>query len=134
MASAAKHFPKTILAAIAGGSFLKVRAGLGPHEFRAIWAVVVQDRVFVRSWSMKPGGWYRTFLKEPRGAMLVGGREVAVKAVPTKSERLNDAVSDAYLEKYDSPASRPYAQGLGQAKSRATTLELMPRPSAKRAS
>ena len=127
MASAAKHFPKPILAAIAGASFLKVRAGLGPHEFRAIWAVVVQDRVFVRSWSVKPGGWYRTFLKEPEGAILVAGKEVAVEAVPTKSERLRDAVSAAYLEKYVSPASVPYAKGLGRAKSRATTLELTPR-------
>jgi len=134
LASAAKHFPKTILAAIAGVSFLKVRAGLGPHEFRAIWAVVVQERVFVRSWSVKPGGWYRTFLKEPLGAILVSGREVAVKAAPTKSESLRDAVSDAYLDKYDSPASLPYAQGLGRAKSRATTLELTPRASTKRAS
>jgi hypothetical protein len=122
-----RRFPARLLKAIAEGSYVKVRAGLGDHAFRAIWAVVVGDRVFVRSWSLKPDGWHRTFLKDSRGALLVGGREVAVRAVQTRSERLRDAVSAAYLAKYDSAASLKYAKDLGRARSRATTTELVPR-------
>jgi hypothetical protein len=127
MATARRGFPKAVLEALSAASYLKVRAGVGDHEFRAIWVVVVQDRVFVRSWTVKPDGWYRTFLEEPRGAILVGAREVPVRAVPAKGERIRDAVSAAYLEKYTSPGSVMYARGLGKAKSRATTTELVPR-------
>jgi hypothetical protein len=105
---------------------LAIRAGAGQHRFIHIWAVVVEDRVFVRSWSLKPRSWYRTFLKEPRGAIRVGSREIPVRALRTRSDRLKDAVSRAYLAKYDTRGSIKYARDLGRAKSRATTTELVP--------
>jgi hypothetical protein len=121
-----KGFPNNILSAIRDGNILGIRAGTGPHRFIGVWAVVVEGRVFVRSWSIKPDGWYRTFLKEPRGAVQVGDREIAVRAVRTRSERLKDAVDRAYLEKYKTPGSIKYARDLGRARSRATTTELVP--------
>jgi hypothetical protein len=121
-----RHFPDKILAAIRDGKILGIRAGAAPHRFIGIWAVVVEGRVFVRSWSLKPRSWYRTFLKEPRGAIMVGEREIPIRAMSTRSERLKDAVSRAYLEKYNTPGSIKYARGLGRAKSRATTTELAP--------
>jgi hypothetical protein len=45
--------------------------------------------------------------------------------VRTRSERLKDAVSRAYVEKYNTPGSIKYARDLGRAKSRATTTELV---------
>lgn len=122
----AKWFPARIVAAIREGSILRIRAGTQPHRFIGIWAVVVQGRVFVRSWSLKPRSWYRTFLKEPRGVVQVAGRSLPVRAVRTRSERLKDGVSRAYLEKYHAPWSLKYARDLGRAKSRATTTELVP--------
>ncbi len=106
---------------------LGLRAGTGLHRFIGIWVVVVEGRVFVRSWSLKPESWYRTFLEEPLGTINVEGREIPVRAVQTRSERLKDAVSRAYLEKYHTPGSVKYAKDLGRAKSRATTTELIPR-------
>jgi hypothetical protein len=88
--------------------------------------VVVKDRAFVRSWSVKPGGWYRTFLKEPHGAIQVAGHEIAIHAVPIRDKRIRDAVDSAYLEKYSTPGSLKYARDLGSAKSTATTIELVP--------
>jgi hypothetical protein len=123
---AKRRFPDEILAEIRDGKILGVRAGSEPHRFIGIWAVVVERRVFVRSWSLKPRSWYRTFLEEPRGAVNVGGREIPVRAVNTRSERLKDAVSRAYREKYNTPGSIKYARDLGRAKSRATTTELVP--------
>jgi hypothetical protein len=75
---------------------------------------------------MKPRSWYRTFLEDPNGAILVDGREIPVRARRTRSERLKDAVSAAYLEKYDTRASLRYARDMGRPKSRATTTELVP--------
>lgn len=121
-----RHFPKVILAAIRDSHILGIRAGTQPHRFIGIWAVVVEDRVFVRSWSLKPRSWYRTFCEEPRGVIQVANREIAVRAVRTRSERLKDAVNRAYRQKYHTPGSIKYARDLGRAKSRATTTELVP--------
>jgi len=123
---AKRRFPDRILAAIRDGKILGIRAGTQPHRFIGIWAVVVENRVFVRSWSLKPRSWYRTFLEEPVGAIQVAGQEIAIRAVHTRSERLKDAVDRAYLEKYNTPGSIKYARDLGRAKSRATTTELVP--------
>jgi hypothetical protein len=124
--NAKRRFSAEILAAIDDGKILRIRAGAAPHRFIGIWAVVVERRVFVRSWSIKPRSWYRTFLKEPVGAIQIVGHEIAVRAVRTRSDRLKSAVDRAYLRKYNTPASLKYARDLGRAKSRATTTELVP--------
>jgi hypothetical protein len=120
-----RRFPDEILAAIHDGKMLRIRAG-AEHRFIGIWAVVVESRVFVRSWSLKPRSWYRTFLEDPRGAILVDGREIPLRAVHTRSERLKDAVSRAYLAKYAKGYSIKYARDMGRPKSRAATTELVP--------
>jgi hypothetical protein len=124
--TAKRKFPDDILTEIRDGKILRIRAGTQPHRFIGIWAVVVEGRVFVRSWSLKPRSWFRTFLEEPRGAIQVGGREIDVRAVRTRSERLKDEIDRAYLEKYKTPGSIQYARDLGSEKSRGTTTELVP--------
>src|SRR5437660_3675822 len=111
-------FDRDVLAAIRDGKMLAIRAGTAPHRFIGIWAVVVEGRVFVRSWSLKPRSWYRTFLEEPRGIITVDGREIPVRAVFTRSERLKDAVDRAYQEKFPTPGSRHFVQGFKQKKRR----------------
>ena len=123
---ARRGFSARTLAALRDDNVIGIRAGTQPHRIIGIWFVMVGNRVFVRSWSLKPRSWYRTFLEEPRGAVSVDGREIPVRAVFTKSERLKDTVSRAYLEKYHTPGSVKYARDLGRAKSRATTTELVP--------
>jgi hypothetical protein len=121
-----RGFSDRILARIRDDKMLAIRAGIDPHRFIGIWAVVVEDRVFVRSWSLKPRSWWRTFLEEPRGIVQVAGRTIPVRAVQTRSERLKDAIDRAYLEKYHTPGSVKFARDLGRARSRATTTELVP--------
>jgi hypothetical protein len=121
-----RRFAKGIAAAIDESNILGLRAGSQPHRFIGIWAVVVEDRVFVRSWSLKPRSWYRTFLLEPRGVIEIADRQIPVRAVRTRSERLKNAVDRAYLQKYSTPGSIKFAKDLGRAKSRATTTELVP--------
>jgi len=103
-----------------------IKAGTQPHRFIGIWPVVVEGRVFVRSWSLKTGGWYRTFLEDPRGTLQIANRKIAIRAVRTRSERLKKAVDRAYAEKYNTPGSIKFVRDLRRAKSRASTTELVP--------
>lgn len=123
-------FREEIIGAIDVGKIVRIKAGTMPHRFIGIWAVVVEGRVFVRSWSLKPRSWYRTFLEDPRGVIQIGAREIQVRAIRTRSERLKDAVDRAYLQKYGSPGSIRFARDLGSEKSRASTIELVPLPPA----
>ena len=121
-----RKFPSELITHLHESSALRIRAGSGEHRFIGIWVVVVKDRVFVRSWSVKPDGWYRRFRKVPTGAIQVSGDEIAVCAVPVTNKSLGDAIDRAYLEKYNSKGSLKYAKDLGSSKSRATTTELVP--------
>lgn len=126
MASKAARFSDDVLAEFGKRKSLRIRAGIGPHRFIGIWVVVVDERVFVRSWSIKPQGWYRAFLRESCGTVQVAGFEIPVRAVRTRDKSVRDAVDRAYLSKYNTRGEIKYAKDLGSAQSRATTLELRP--------
>ena len=121
-----QRFSDDLLADFHRSNGLRIRAGTGRHRFIGIWFVVVNDRVFVRSWSVKPQGWYHAFLDESRGSVQIADREIAVRAVRIRDKRVKDAVDRAYLDKYSTAGAIQYARDLGSAKSRATTLELKP--------
>ncbi len=125
---AAKRFSKAVIAAVRAGKYFGIRAGSAPHKFVGIWAVDVGGRVFVRSWTLKPRSWWRTFLQEPRGELQVPGYDGAfrVLALQTRGERLRDAVDRAYLEKYNTKGSLKYSRGFQTERRRATTTELVP--------
>ena len=121
-----RRFTGKTLSALRDEKMLGLRAGVEPHKFIGIWMVVVGGRVFVRSWGLKPRSWWRTLAKERRGAITIGGREIPVHAVQTRSERIKDAVSRAYAEKYDTPGSLKWVRDMSRKKSRDTTTELQP--------
>ncbi len=120
----AKRFSPNILAAFAATKYLRIRAG--EHRFILIWVVVVEGRVIVRSWNDKPRGWYRAFLTQSRGEVKIGDEQVAIRAVPLRSTRLNDAADLAYASKYTTKANAKYVTGFRAAARKATTLELIP--------
>lgn len=124
----ASKFPTEILATLTKEKIIGLKAGTKPHKFIGLWPVVVEGRLFVRSWSLTPGGWHATLLKEPVGELQVGLKKpvvLKVRAVQTRSERLKDAVSAAYKAKYNTPASAQYVKDLCGKKSRGTTTELV---------
>ena len=123
-----RRFSRSIVEEIDQTTYLGIKAGArSHHRFIGIWAVVVDGRVFVRSWTLKPGGWYRTFLEDPLGALQFGRREVRVRAVPARSERIRDAVERAYAAKYTTPGSLRYVRGFRTRQRRDATMELRPR-------
>lgn len=121
-----RRFSSGILRALEQSKILGIRAGSKPHRFIGIWVVVVRHRVFVRSWDQKPDGWYLTFRREPRGVLQIADRELPIRAVRTRSDRVKDAVDLAYAEKYTTPGALKYVRGFKQARRRATTTELVP--------
>ena len=124
----ARRLPAAVVAAIDESKLLGVRAGArSGHRFIAIWAVVVKGRVFARSWEQRPAGWYRTFLQDPFGTIRIGERQVRIRAVRTRSERIRDAVEDAYAKKYFTPGSLKYVRGFRSPRRRGTTIEFVPR-------
>jgi hypothetical protein len=123
-----RQLSRPIVAAIDASSILGIRAGArSDHRFLGIWAVVVEGRVFARSWTRKPGGWYRTLLDDPRGTIQVADREVRIRAARVRSERIRDAIERAYAVKYATPGSRKYVRGFRTAARRDTTIEFLPR-------
>ncbi len=114
-----------VMAAIRAGWSIAIRVGSKPHRFIRVWAVVVDDRAFVRSWSLEPRGWYRTLLAEPSGVVRVGHRELPFRAARARGESIKAAVDRAYLRKYARPGEARYARDLCGPRSRATTTELI---------
>ena len=121
------RFPDEILAVLQKEKIIGIRAGReSAHRVIGVWMVVVEKRLFIRSWSMKPRSWWRTFLEDPYGSLFVGDKEILIRAVQTRSERLKDLVSQAYKEKYNTPGSIQYVKDMSRKKSRDTTTELVP--------
>ena len=121
------RFPDEILESIRKDKIIGIRAGKdSTHRVIGVWAVVVERRVFIRSWSMKPRSWWRTFLEDPYGVITVGTKEFRIRTIQTRSERLKDLVSGAYKEKYNTPGSVQFVKDMSRKKSRDTTTELVP--------
>ena len=123
-----KRFSRAIVAAFDGSKIIGIRAGhKSDHRFTGTWVVVVGGRVYARSWTLKSGGWYRTFLEDPLGTIQVGDRQLRVKALVARGERIRDAVGDAYAEKYSTKASAKYVRGFRTPRRREATIEFTPR-------
>jgi hypothetical protein len=119
-------FSRQVLTALAGAKIIGVRSGT-EHRFTGVWVVVVKGRVFARSWSDKPTGWFRAFAEEPRGVVHIPTRrELRVRAKRVRGERLLDAIDAAYATKYDTPASQKWVRGFAEPQRRATTIEFVP--------
>ena len=111
------------------GKIVRIKAGTR-HRFIGIWGVVVDGRLFVRSWSIKRRSWYRVFVRDPSGYIQVGRQVIPVRAVRTQSSRLKVAVDRAYLKKYGTGWELKFAKDMVSPQSRRTTVELRPRASA----
>ena len=121
-------FPKAILDDIHKEKILGIRAGNdASHHIIGIWAVVVKGRVYVRSYKMKEGGWWRTLLDDPQALIFVAGRKrgIKVRAVQVKSEATKEAVSAAYREKYNTRGSVGYVEEMSRSPSKDSTTELI---------
>jgi hypothetical protein len=123
-----KRLSRAIVAAVDAAKIIGIRAGdKSNHKFTGVWPVVVGGRIYARSWTLKQDGWYRAFLEDPRGVLQVADREIRVRAVPARSERVRDAVEDAYAAKFNTKSSQKYVRGFRTKRRREATMEFVPR-------
>lgn len=118
-------FADEIVEAVRSAKIMGVRAGT-EHRYTGTWVVVVDGRVFVRSWNDKPTGWFRAFRKQPGGTIQVGALEIPVRAKLVRGARIRDAVTAAFGEKYNTKASLKWVKGFAEPARVLTTLEFIP--------
>jgi hypothetical protein len=123
-----RQLSRPVIAAADAAKIMGIRAGdKTDHRFTGVWPVVIDGRLFARSWTLTKGGWYRSFLDDPIGVIQVGDREVRIRARQVKSEWLRDAVEEGYAEKYPTKASQKYVRGFRTPRRREATIEFVPR-------
>jgi hypothetical protein len=119
-------FSPKVIQSLRDAKILGVRAG-DEHRYTAVWLVVVEGRLFVRSWNDKPTGWFQAFKKEPNGSIEVAGRAIRVRGKVPRSARLREAVTAAFAEKYNTKGSQKWIQGFAEPERELTTMEFVPR-------
>ncbi len=123
-----KQFPDSVVEKIHKDKILGIRAGRNSkHRVIGVWVVVVDGRLFVRSYQAKPNGWWQTLVKDPHGQMYLYQRTrgIKVRAVQVKSEAMIEKVSAAYKEKYNTPGSVQYVKEMSRSPSKDATVELV---------
>lgn len=118
-------FTDAIVEVLNKAKILGVRAG-NEHRYTGVWVVVVEGRVFARSWNDKPTGWFRAFRKQPSGMIQVGELEIPVRGKLVRSARIRDAVTVAFGEKYPTKGSRKWVEGFAEPDRVINTLEFVP--------
>jgi hypothetical protein len=118
-------FADDVLDALRNAKILGVRSG-SEHRYTGVWVVMIDNRVFVRSWYDKPTGWFRAFKKEPIGTIQAGKLEIPVRGKPVRSVRMRNAVTVAFGEKYNTKGSKVWVDGFAEPARVLTTLEFVP--------
>jgi len=118
--------PKTkLLQKFREGKIISIKCG-EDHRFIGLWPVVVVDKIFVRSWALDKMGWYHAFLKNPKGYIRINKMEIEILTRPVRSIRLNQLISQAYVDKYTSPGALKYVKDLIGKRSARSTTEILP--------
>lgn len=102
---------------------IETQAPDGPVHRTIIWAVVDDDRVFVRSFKGPGARWYREAQANPAVALHVDGQRLPATAIPATDPDSIDRTSDAFRHKYagDPAVKSMVADGVLE-----TTLRLEP--------
>ncbi|TZF98476.1 DUF2255 family protein (plasmid) [Chryseobacterium panacisoli] len=115
----ALHYIKT-------NTIIGIKAGFQRSDFLEIWMIVVQDRIFARSWGLAEKSWYNTFLENPEGEIQCGKIIYPIKAaIPEDLNDITEEINQAYLAKYNTGHNIPYSRGIIQEKHVAKTMEFV---------
>lgn len=118
-------FAREVLGALDRADEVYIETGRGGSSGTVIWAVVVDDSVFVRSVRGEKGRWYREASASREATLRVDGRRVPVRVVPETDAAVIGKVSEAYREKYEASYPGPTA-AMVREEVLATTLRLLP--------
>jgi len=115
---------KEVLEFVKTNNLIGIKAGKNRETFIQIWMVVVDNRIFARSWGLSEKSWYNIFLAEHLGQINCDNIICNIKAlVPVDIDTLADRINQAYLNKYNYGRNTKYAQGIIQQKHIDKTME-----------
>jgi len=123
-----KHFPKEFLKAVGETQITSVRAGKDREKFTGIWMVVVEDRIFGRSYALSERSWYTAFLDGNDGDIKCGKEVVPVKGVkPADINNITEAINTAYEKKYlVRESNKKWIEGFREPERVARIMEFIP--------
>lgn len=112
---------------IKSNNLIGIKAGHDRETFLEIWMVVVDNRIFARSWGFAERSWYNQFLKNSLGEIQCGDEVFQIKAqIPEDEEKLRTKINEAYLEKYTKTEhNRKYATGIVKTEHAEKTMEFI---------
>lgn len=101
------------IAYINSNNLIGIKAGFDRPNFLDIWMVVVDNRIFARSWGFAEKSWFNRFLQNPLGHIKCGNDVYLIKAfVPADNDLITEKINMAYLTKYNSGHNIAYAEGI----------------------
>lgn len=107
-------------------NLIGIKAGYERQYFLEIWMVIVQNRIFARSWGLAEKSWYNSFIKNPIGEIQCGDSQFTINGlVPQDKDELADAINQAYLTKYNTGHNIKYAKGIVTEKHIEKTMEFI---------
>ncbi len=107
-------------------NLIGIKAGKERESFLEIWMVIVENRIFARSWGFAERSWYNTFLKDNLGEIKCGETIYKIEAkIPSDLADIENKINQAYLEKYDSGDNSFYAKGITEKEHVEKTMEFV---------
>ena len=99
------RLPRSIVKAIDDSKITRrARAGQrSKHRFIGIWPVVVKGRVFARSWTLKPSGWYPGRFSMIRWDRFLSGNGRSGFGRSYSQRRIRDMPSGQHASKCSTP-------------------------------
>ncbi len=88
-----------------------------------IWAVVVDDELYVRAYNGQASRWYKSAVAQKAGKIVAAGMTLDVTFEPA-DEPVNDQVDEAYRAKY---SKSPYLRAMIGSRSRSATIRIRPK-------
>ena len=123
-----KKFSKAFLKCISETQITSVRAGKDREKFTGIWMVVVEDRIFARSYNLSERSWFTALSSGDIGDIKCGKEIIPVKGgKPKDIKQLTDAINKAYEKKYlVKTYNKKWVDGLAEPGRVARTMEFIP--------
>lgn len=87
-----------------------------------IWAVVVENRLFVRAYSGMASRWYQAALSQRAGRVFAAGQVFGVTFSPETDAGMMQKIDAAYRRKY---AQNRYVSAMISARAAAATVEIL---------
>jgi hypothetical protein len=107
-------------------NLIGIKAGKDRATFLDIWMVIVDNRIFARSWGFAEKSWYNNFKVDNEGELKCGENILKIKAViPADLIEISAKINNAYLAKYNFGANAKYAIGIIQKEHILKTMEFV---------